>query len=100
MRQVVVQYRTKPDRADENQRLVEHVYEELGERDPGGLRYVTLRMADGVSFTHVALIDDADANPLTDSPAFAEFQRELADRCDEQPASRETAVVGSYRFLG
>ena len=74
MKQVVVQYRTKPDRADENQRLVEKVFEELNDRGPGGLRYATFRMADGVSFMHVAVIDDPNANPLGEIAAFAEFQ--------------------------
>ena len=31
-----VRYRTKPDRAEENQQLIERVFEELAERDPGG----------------------------------------------------------------
>jgi hypothetical protein len=99
MRQVVVQYRTKPDRADENQRLVEKVFEELNDGDPGGLRYATFRMADGVSFMHVAVINDPNANPLGETAAFAEFQSELADRCDIPPAPSDTTVVGSYRFF-
>ena len=78
MKQVVVQHRIKPDRADENQRLVEKVSEELADRDPGGLRYATFRMADGVSFIHVAVINDPNANPLGETAAFAEFQGELS----------------------
>ncbi len=31
----LIRYKTKPEFADENQRLVEKVYEELGARDPG-----------------------------------------------------------------
>lgn len=99
MKRVVVQYRTKPDRGDENLRLVEKVFEELNRRDPGGLRYATFRMADGVSFMHIAVIDDTDANPLADTSAFAEFQRELADRCDDPPAPSDTTIVGSSRFF-
>ena len=45
MKSVVVQYKTKSDRGDENQRLVKKVFEELSERDPGGLRYATQRCA-------------------------------------------------------
>ena len=75
MEQVVVQYRTKPDRADENQRLVEKVFEELNDRGPGGLRYATFRMADGVSFMHVAVIDDPNANPLGETRRFRRVPR-------------------------
>jgi len=96
----VVRYRSKPDRADENQALVEKVFGELHVNQPEGLRYATFRLADGVSFVHVASIDTADgSNPLTQTPAFAEFLREIADRCDEGPVASEATVIGSYKFF-
>lgn len=94
---VVVRYRTTEDRAEENRRLVEAVFAELAAEEPGGLQYITLRLADGVSFVHVALIE-GDDNPLTRSAAFAEFQRAIAERCAEPPAVSEATVVGRYRF--
>ena len=94
-RTVVVRYRTRPEAADENARLVEGVYAALAERDPGDLRYTTYRLADGVTFVHVAH-QASEENPLPALPAFAEFQRELAGRCEEQPAVSEATVVGSY----
>jgi hypothetical protein len=101
MGQVVVRYRVKPDRVEENERLVERVYAELAERDPGGLRYATLRLADGVSFVHVASIDTPDGtNPLMDIGAFADFTRDIAERCDEPPVALDASVVGSYGMLG
>ena len=51
---VVVRYQCKPDRADENQALVEKVFAELDANAPAGLRYASFRLADGVSFVHVA----------------------------------------------
>ena len=73
----VIRYRTKPECAEENQRLVEKVYAELGSRDPGGIRYATLRLEDGVTFLHIFMTDsDAARNPLSSSPAFAEFQKD------------------------
>jgi hypothetical protein len=95
----VVRYTTKPDRADENQALVEKVFAELHDASPEGLRYMTLRLADGVSFVHVASIETSDgANPLGATSAFGEFQREIADRCQEGPLPMEATVVGSYGF--
>jgi hypothetical protein len=44
---------------------------------------------------HVAQLAGAE-NPLSTLPAFAEFQRGLAQRCVEQPAPSEATVVGSY----
>lgn len=49
----VIQYTTKPDAADENQRVVERVFAELADKKPDGLRYATFRLADGVTFVHV-----------------------------------------------
>jgi len=94
----VVRYKTKPDRGDENQVLVEKVFAELDAAQPDGLTYTTFRLADGVSFVHVAEVTTADgANPLTAMPAFGDFLREVADRCDEPPAASPATVVGRYR---
>jgi hypothetical protein len=95
----VVRYKTKPDRADENQALVEKVFGALERSAPAGLRYATFRLADGVSFVHVASIETGDgANPLLATTAFSEFLREIADRCEEGPMASDATVVGSYRF--
>ena len=92
---VIVRYRTRPEAADENSRLVADVYASLADAKPEGFHYTTYRLADGVTFVHVARLDGPE-NPLASLPAFAEFQRELASRCVEQPAPSEATVVGSY----
>jgi hypothetical protein len=96
----VVRYRTHPEAAEENARLVAAVYAELAETDPGRLRYITYRLADGVTFVHVAHHDGPGPNPLTALPAFAEFQRELGTRCAEGPDPAGATVVGSYGHGG
>jgi hypothetical protein len=93
----VVRYRTKPEHAEENTQLVREVFAELAATDPGGLRYVTLRLEDGVSFVHVAMIE-GDANPLASSSAFERFQSEIAQRCVEGPIATDATVVGAYSF--
>ena len=91
----VVRYRTKPDRGDENQALIEKVVQELKETQPAGLRYTSLRLADGVSFVHIAITDTADgSNPLTTTAAFQEFTRAVAGRCDEPPVASSATEVG------
>ena len=97
MRQVIVRYRVKPDRADENTELVRAVYEELDRTKPDGLSYATLRMDDGVSFVHLSE-SEGDANPLTEVPAFQAFQKDIADRCEEGPVATGADVIGSYGF--
>lgn len=95
---VIVRYKTRPEAADENQRLVEQVFAQLAAQDPGGLHYATFRLADGVTFIHVAATE-GEVNPLSQTPAFAEFQREISNRCAEPPVATEATLVGSYHFL-
>jgi hypothetical protein len=101
MRTVVVRYETKPDRADENQRLVEKVFAELAELRPDNFRYATFRLEDGVTFVHIVTETGDGSNPmsLADVPAFAEFQKEIADRCAVQPVAQGATLVGSHRFF-
>jgi quinol monooxygenase YgiN len=93
----IVRYRTRPEAADENQELVEKVFAELAAKDPGGLRYATFRLADGVSFVHV-VVHEGDDDPLGSSAAFAAFQQGIGDRVAEPPKAEEATLVGSYRF--
>ena len=93
----VVRYKTHPDRAEENQMLVEKVFAELQAEQPDGLRYTSLRLEDGVSFLHVAEVDTQDgANPLTQTAAFAAFLAEIGSRCEEPPVASGATVIGSY----
>ena len=94
----VIRYRTKPEHADENERLVRNVFAELAEHRPEGLRYATFRLDDGVSFVHVA-VTDGEETPLTSSPAFAAFQSAIGERCAEGPILAEAAVIGNFNLL-
>ncbi len=96
MRQVMVRYKVKPDRVDENERLVHAVYDELAGRGPDGLRYATFRLEDGVSFLHIASVE-GEHNPLAETAAFARFQADVRDRCEQPPVVTELHEVGSYR---
>ena len=54
-----------------------------------------------MSFVHVVTETEDGSNPvsLADIPAFAEFQREIADRCAVQPVAQGATIVGSHRFF-
>ena len=98
MSTVVIRYQPKLDQAEHNQKLVEAVFAELAEANPTGLRYATLRLADG-TFIHIADVD-SEANPLHDNAAFAEFQKGVAERCEpgQTPNPQAATLVGSYGF--
>jgi len=94
----VIQYKTHPESADENEHLIRDVFAELAKQNPEGLQYTAFRLDDGISFLHVAVLD-GDENPLTASAAFGEFQSGIKDRCAQGPAPADATVIGSYRPL-
>ncbi len=97
MSTTVVRYRTKPDRAAENQRLIEAVFAELAEREPAGFTYKVFRLDDGVSFIHVVIEHDVDdPGSLQDVRAFQEFLAGIDDRCDAPPIATGASIVGGY----
>lgn len=99
MKPTLVRYRTRPESAEENQRLIEKVFEELREMAPPGLRYISLRLADG-AFVHLAIMDSGDASsPLPKLEAFRAFQSGIRDRCIEPPQVQEATIIGHYRMF-
>ena len=100
VKRLIVRYKVKADRADENQQYIQKVFEELRRGSPSGLRYASFRLSDGVSFVHIVSVETADGhNPLIETPAFKAFNAGIQDRCEEQPVLTEMTAVGSYRFL-
>jgi quinol monooxygenase YgiN len=95
MRTVMVRYKTEAGRAAENEALVHAVFDELRAQAPGGLKYATYRLADGVTFVHVATVSAVE-NPLTALPAFKAFQRDIKARCVEEPVVMELSSVDAY----
>ncbi len=91
----VVRYTTRAGSADENEKLIKAVFAQLAEQLPKGLRYVAIRLDDGVSFIHVA-VHENDHNPLAAFPAFGEFASTIKERCTDGPAPVNGTVVGSY----
>ena len=91
----VIRYRTKPECAEQNEQLIRAVFAELAEESPDGLHYTALRLDDGVSFVHLAIVD-GDVNPLHASPAFAAFQAGIADRCAEGPVPADATTLGAF----
>ena len=101
MKRVLVRYRVKPDRADENQALIEKVFGQLKTDQPPGLRYASFRLEDDVTFVHIASVETADdSNPLAGLEAFQAFTQDIKERCDEPPVVMAMTEIGSYRSLG
>ena len=98
---ILVQYRVKADRAAENEALIGRVFEALQREAPPGIRYASFRAADGVSFTHLAVVETDDGqSPLIALDAFQRFVGPIRERCESPPTPTELQTVGAYRFFG
>jgi hypothetical protein len=85
------------DAADENQRRVEGVFEELAVNKPDNVSYIVLRLADD-SFLHVSFHDhgDDEVNPIASTPAFAHFQDGHSERREGAVDQQTAELVGAY----
>ena len=100
MKHVLVQYKVKEDKSEENINFIKKVFDELKVNSPSGLRYASFHQPDGLSFVHIASIESADGkNPLSETKAFAEFQKDIKDRCEIPPHAIELHEIGSYNFF-
>ena len=82
MSATVVRYQAKPERADENQKLIESGFADLDARSPKGFTYKVFRLDDGISFIHVVVEHEGveDPDSLQDVPAFQAFVADIAVR--------------------
>jgi hypothetical protein len=97
-KRLVTRYATKSaDAADENQRRVEAVFDELATDKPSTVSYLVLRLADD-SFVHVSFHDhsDDDVNPIASTAAFAHFQDGHEDRREGGVDQQTATLVGAY----
>ena len=100
MKQIMVQYKVKPDQTERNEELVRAVYDELHRTEFAGLRYATFKLDDDVTFVHIAVETGDGQRSLADLDAFKEFTKDIGERCDVAPAASALREVGSFRFFG
>jgi hypothetical protein len=97
-KRLVTRYSTKSkDDADENQRRVEAVFEELSASQPDNVSYLVLRLADD-SFVHVSIHNhgENDVNPISSTAAFAYFQQNHGERREGDVNQQTADLVGAY----
>jgi hypothetical protein len=83
--------------ADENQRRVEAVFDELSVTKPEDVSYLVLRLEDD-SFVHLSFHDhgEDEVNPIASTAAFAHFQDGHADRREGGVDQQRATLVGAY----
>jgi protein-tyrosine phosphatase len=98
LKATVVRYQTRPERAAENQQLIEAVFADLEDQEPEGFTYKVFRLDDGVSFIHVVIEHDVE-HPESPAavPAFQRFVEGIDERCETPPVASDATIVGGYR---
>ncbi|WP_051440813.1 hypothetical protein M728_002184 [Ensifer sp. WSM1721] len=95
MNRTMIRYKTKPETADENQRLIEGVFRELNEKALPGVKYAALRL-DGDVFVHLVEIEQSGDNSIAGLGAFAAFQSGIRERCLEGPVRSTAQIIGNF----
>src|SRR5262249_10196253 len=95
MQRMLVRYRAKPEKIEENQRLIGEGFRELHAKSPKDVRYLVLKLSDG-TFCH--LVEDGSKTIASLEP-FAAFRRGGEDRRIDKPQQLEATVIGNYRML-
>ena len=97
-KRLVTRYATRSaEAADENQRRIEGVFEELVATTPATVSYIVLRLADD-SFVHVSFHNhgEDEVNPIASTASFAHFQQDHADRREGGVDQQTATLVGAY----
>jgi hypothetical protein len=96
-KRLVTRYAMRSAEADENQRRVEGVFDELSRTRPDSVSYIVLRLEDD-SFLHVSFHAEGDdeVNPITSTAAFAHFQDGHEDRRAGPVDQQKATLVGAY----
>jgi hypothetical protein len=100
MKRTLIRYKTRPERTQENQRLIEGVFAELDAKLPDGVRYLVLRLDNGTFVHFVAVDTNVATTSIPELEAFQRFQSGHKERCIEPPQSGAATIVGNYRMLG
>src|SRR5438046_10657436 len=99
MKRAIVRYKTRPEAAHENERLIQEVFQELQAKSPQGVRYLAMRRNDG-TFIHFSIVETTDgANPILQLEAFRSFQSAHKARCIEPPQSSAATMRRKYQML-
>jgi hypothetical protein len=97
-KRLVTRYATRSaEAADENQRRVEGVFDELSATRPDTVSYLVLRLEDD-SFVHLSFHDHGkdEVNPIASTASFAHFQEGHADRRAGGVDQQKATLVGAY----
>jgi hypothetical protein len=96
---MMIRARLKADRVSDSEAAAEKMFSAINAAQPGGVKYASMRLADGVSAVVLLVLEDPADNPLQAIPEFHEFQELLPEWFAEPPIVEPLTVVGSYELF-
>jgi hypothetical protein len=97
---LMVRAKVKEDKVADVEAAAGKMFAAIEAAAPTGVRYASLKAADGVTFTALLEVADGVDNPLPALPEFQAFQAGLKEWIAEPPVAEQLTVVGSYDLFG
>jgi hypothetical protein len=97
---LMVRAKVKEEHVADVEAAIGKTFAAIEEAGPTGIRYASLKAADGVTFVAVLELAEGVENPLPSLPEFQELQQSLQAWLAEPPTPEPHTVVGSYDLFG
>lgn len=89
MKQVLINYIVKPEKAAENATLIKQVFKQLRAERLAGVKYSLYKVGENV-FVHVAQFENETAHQqFTSLESFKVFRQNMAERQIEKPVTND-----------
>jgi quinol monooxygenase YgiN len=99
MNVMMIQAKLKAENVSDVEAAADKMFAAVKAAQPGGVKYASLRLADGVSAVALLALDDPEENQLQAIPEFREFQEQLPEWLAEPPIVEPLTLVGSYELF-
>jgi quinol monooxygenase YgiN len=99
MNVMMIQAKLKAESVSDVEAAADKMFAAVKAAQPGGVKYASLRLADGVSAVALLALDDPDDNQLQAIPEFREFQEQLPEWLAGPPIVEPLTLVGSYELF-
>jgi hypothetical protein len=96
---MMIRAKLKAEGVSDVDAAAEKMFSAIDAAQPGGVRYASMRLPDGVSAVAFLALEDPADNPLQAIPEFREFQERLPEWLAEPPIVEELTVIGSYELF-
>jgi hypothetical protein len=89
----------KPEHVADAEAAVRRMFAAIEREGLEGIRYASVRLADGVTFLALLEVEDGVENPIPGLPEAQEFYASLPGWYAEEPDVVPGTVIGSYRLF-